>query len=112
MSLDSIWVYWIRITLHNTGLDGRLDQVLNSVLLGHLLSVLACLIGGFELYFAFHDDLLFFTFKFLLSLRRADLDLALVDLIFLMLLSQFSLHLFKHFLLNHAPKGILHSIAC
>ena len=112
MGVDRIWVNRCTTILHNASLDGRLDHVFDCILLRHLFSILSGLIGGPDLDLTLQHDLLFLTFKLLLSLRRADLNFPLVDLVLLMLLSQLSLHLFEHFLLNHASKSILHGIAC
>ena len=107
----SFWVYRIS-TLNHANSEGGSNHVLHRILLGHLLSILSGFVCGLEPDVTLHDYPLFLSFELLFSLCRADLDFSLIDFILLMLLSKLSLHLLKHFLLDHAPEGILHSITC
>ena len=107
----SFWVYRIS-TLHHAYSEGRSNHVLDRILHGHLLSVLSGFVCGLEPDVTLHDYLLLLSFELLLSLCRANLDFSLIDFILLMLLSKLSLHLLKHFLLDHAPEGILHGVTC
>ena len=109
--VESLWVYWCRVLYHTLVIRGQ-DHALDSIHLGHLLSVLFRLVRCLYLNLTLHDDFLLFTFNLLFTMSRTLVHLSLKHFIFVISFGKFSLDLFEHLRLNHPSEGVLHCIAC
>ena len=94
-----------------SGLLSSGSHCIDSVCLGHLLGILACLFLSLKLDLMLFHEPLFLLFEFFLTLGSAKFDLFGVLRVLLVLLFKLCCDLLLHLLLNHATEAITHGIA-